>query len=61
MTAPLDGPRRPAQRSPRPAGRARWPDAGTPLGAVLYAVLGGLILWILERVLPHIHIAISWH
>lgn len=61
MTAPLPVPRTPASPSPHPAGRRHWPDASTPLGAVMYTVLGGLILWILEKILPHIHIAISWH
>lgn len=31
------------------------------MGAILYAIIGGLIVWLLVDVLPHIHIAISWH
>lgn len=38
------GPGAPALRPPRPDRRAlRWPDASTPSGAVLYAVIAGLI------------------
>ena len=58
MNAPISGPRTPQgpdRRAPR------WPEAGEPLGAVLYATVGGLIAWLLVYVLPHIHIAISWH
>jgi hypothetical protein len=61
MTAPLPGPKKPASEQ-RPAPRARrCPDASTRSGAVLYAVIGGLIVWLLVSVLPHVHIAISWH
>jgi hypothetical protein len=38
-----------------------WPEAGAPSGAVLYAVLGGLIAWLLVYVLSHVHVYISWH
>jgi hypothetical protein len=37
-----------------------WPDASTPRGAVLYAAIGGLLVWLLVNVLPHIHISITW-
>jgi hypothetical protein len=37
-----------------------WPDASTPRGAVLYAAIGGLIVWLLVNVVPHIHISITW-
>ena len=37
-----------------------WPEPSTPRGAVLYAVLGGLVVWLLVNVLPHVHIYISW-
>jgi hypothetical protein len=64
MTVPIGGPGGRASRHPgcseKPGGRW-WPDASTPWGAVLYAVLGGLIVWLLVNVLPHVHIAISWH
>jgi hypothetical protein len=48
---------RPDRRSEPKAGH--WPEPGTPLGAVLYAVIAGLILWLLISVLSHIQI--SWH
>jgi hypothetical protein len=57
MTAPIPGP-----RTPHPGRHAlRWPEASAPLGAILYAIIGGLIVWVLVDILPHIHIAISWH
>ena len=60
MTAP--GPRTPAPQPPRPDKRSlRWPDASTPSGAVLYAVIAGMIVWIVVNVLSHVHIAITWH
>ena len=41
--------------------RRRWlPDPSTPWGAVMYAILGGLIVWLLVNVLPHVYISISW-
>jgi hypothetical protein len=66
MTAPAAEPRTPG---PQPSARLEkpkrrwWPDTGTPWGAVLYAVIGGLIVWLLVDVLPHVHIHISfsWH
>lgn len=33
--------------------RLNRPDPATPLGAVVYAVLGGLVVWLLVDVLPH--------
>jgi hypothetical protein len=47
-------------RPRKPKGRW-WPEANTPWGAVLYAALGGLIVWLLVDVLPHVHVYISWH
>jgi len=41
--------------------KARWPEATTPPGAVLYAVIAGLIVWLLISVLSHVHVYISWH
>lgn len=62
MTAPVPRPRTPASRPSRPDKRGpRWPEASTPLGAILYGIIGGLIVWLLVNVLPHVHIAISWH
>ena len=62
MTAPLPGPGAPAPLPPRPDRRAlHWPDASTPSGAVLYAVIAGLIVWIVVNVLSHVHVAITWH
>jgi hypothetical protein len=57
MTAPVTGP-----HAPRPGRRGpRWPETSAPLGAVLYAIIGGLIVWLLVDVLPHVHITITWH
>jgi len=62
MTTPGPGPRTPASQPPRSGRRAlRWPEAGAPLGAIFYAIIGGLIVWFLVDVLPHIDTAISWH
>lgn len=61
MTTPVPDPRTPASQPPRPGRRAlRWPETSAPRGAILYAIIGGLIVWFLVDVLPHIHIAISW-
>ena len=55
--APQQGPHAPQQGKPvRP-----WPDPGTPSGAVLHAVIAGLIVWIIVSILSHVHIIISWH
>lgn len=62
MTEPTLDPRTPAPQPSRPGRRAvRWPEPSTRLGAVLYAIIGGLIVWFLVDILPHVHIAISWH
>ena len=62
MTAPVHGPRTPAPQPPRLGGRGlRWPEASTRSGAILYAIIGGLIVLLLVNVVPHVHIAISWH
>ncbi len=62
MTAPVSGPRTPAPRSPRPDRHLLyWPDASTPSGAVLYAIIGGLIVWLVVNILSHVHVAITWH
>jgi hypothetical protein len=61
MTAP-PRPRTPAPQPPRPDRPAPcWPEPSTPGGTVLYAVIAGLILWIVVTVLSHIHVIISWH
>jgi hypothetical protein len=39
---------------------AQWPDPAKPSGAVFYAVVGGLIVWLLVDIVPHIHVAITW-
>jgi hypothetical protein len=39
----------------------RWPEPSTPRGAVLYAVIAGLIVWLVVNVLSHVHVTISWH
>ena len=62
MTASASGPGTPVPQPPRPGRRTlRWPETSAPAGAILYAILGGLIVWLLVDILPHVHIAISWH
>lgn len=62
MTALVPGPGTPAPRPPRQDRRAlRWPDANTPSGAVLYAVIAGTIVWLVVNVLSHVHVVITWH
>ena len=62
MTASFPGPGSPAPQAPRPDRRAlHWPEPSTPRGAVLYAVIAGLIVWIVVTVLSHLHVVISWH
>ncbi|WP_405577116.1 hypothetical protein [Streptomyces sp. NBC_01190] len=39
---------------------AWWlPDPGTRLGAIFYAVYGGVVVWLVCEVLPH-HLVIGW-
>ena len=59
MTTPLPGAGTPDPQPPRPA--PHWPEPSTRRGAVLYAIIGGLIAWILIYVVTHIHVAITWH
>jgi hypothetical protein len=60
MTAPAPRPRTPTP-GPHPDRRVlHWPDPSTPSGTVLYAVVAGLILWLLVSILSHVHIAITW-
>jgi hypothetical protein len=62
MTPDTPRPGTPAPHVPRQGKPARrWPDPGTPSGAVLYAVIAGLIVWIIISILSHVHIIISWH
>jgi len=62
MTTPVPRPRMSDPRPTRPDRRPlRCPEPGTRLGAILYGTIGGLIVWLLVDVLPHIHIAFSWH
>jgi hypothetical protein len=62
MTSGTPCPEAPAPQAPSPGKPARrWPDPGTPWGAVLYAVIAGLIVWIIIGILSHIHILITWH
>jgi hypothetical protein len=64
MTAPTPGPEVPASSHPARPEEAKgrwWPETSTPWGAVLYAVIGGLTVWLLVNVLPHVHVSISWH
>jgi hypothetical protein len=56
MAEPAPDPRtRPGRRE------IRWPEPSTRPGAILYAIIGGLVVWFLVDILPHLHIAISWH
>jgi hypothetical protein len=62
MTPDTPRPGTPAPHAPRQREPARrWPDPSTPSGAVLYAVIAGLIVWITISILSHVHIIISWH
>ena len=62
MTTPTPRPRTSAPRPPQPDKHTlHWPDTTTPAGAVLYAVIAGLIVWLLINVLSHVHIVITWH
>jgi hypothetical protein len=36
-----------------------WPDPGTRFGAIFYAVVGGLAVWLLVDVLPQ-HLYVRW-
>jgi hypothetical protein len=44
---------------PRPLPRM-WPAPDTKFGAFFYAVVGGLVVWLLVDVLPQ-HLSIRWH
>jgi len=57
--APADAHQPAPSPPPTPDKRpAALPDPATRRGAVLYAVIGGLIVYVLTLVLPHIHISI---
>jgi hypothetical protein len=56
MPVPDQGP---AAREPQDMKRCWWPDPSAPWGAVLYAVIGGLLVWLLVDVLPHVHVHVS--
>jgi hypothetical protein len=40
--------------------KSRWPEPGSPRGAGLYAVIAGLIVWLLIGVLSHVQVYVSW-
>ena len=62
MTTPLPGAGTPAPQPPRQdRPTLHWPEPSTRRGAVLYAIIGGLIAWMLIYVVTHIHVAIAWH
>jgi hypothetical protein len=48
-----------------PKGRRPWRtralDPVSRQGALFYSIAGGLIVWLLVDVIPHIRIDISWH
>jgi hypothetical protein len=46
---------------PPPRHGRSWPEPATPQGAVLYAVIAGLIVWLVVSVLSHVQVSISWH
>ncbi|MCP2245711.1 hypothetical protein [Lentzea aerocolonigenes] len=41
--------------------RDRFLDPVSRQGALFYSITGGLIVWLLVDVIPHIRVAISWH
>ncbi|NKE55385.1 hypothetical protein FXN61_00490 [Lentzea sp. PSKA42] len=41
--------------------RARLLDPVSRQGALFYSIAGGLIVWLLVDVIPHIRVDISWH
>lgn len=62
MTTDIPGHGTPAPQPPPPDKHTRrWPDVSTPSGAVLYAVIAGVIVWIIVSILSHVHIIITWH
>jgi hypothetical protein len=62
VTVGTPSPGAPAPQAPSPGKPARrWPDPGAPWGAVLYAVIAGLIVWIIISILSHIDVLITWH
>lgn len=62
MISGTPSPGAPGPQAPWPGKPVRrWPDPGTPWGAVLYAVIAGLIVWVIIGILSHIHILITWH
>jgi len=58
MSAPT-APDTPSTR--KPARRWRWPRTDSASGVIFHEVIGGLIVYVLVDVLPHVHIAISYH
>ena len=63
MSATSTNSRKPVSEPPDEGRRARrmWPPADSRYGAVLYAVIGGLVATVLVGVLSHIHVYVSWH
>jgi hypothetical protein len=60
MSQTLPGAQRGPQTPPPQRSRWRWPTTDSKTGAILYAVIGGMIVYVLVDVLPHIHVHITW-
>ncbi|MFJ5534927.1 hypothetical protein [Streptomyces sp. NPDC093261] len=60
MIPDRNNPAAPAAQTSEPPGRQRrrgWPDPASPVGAVMYAFLGGMAFWLLmDVVVRHVHI-----
>ena len=63
MSATPTSSRKPGSQPPSDERRARrmWPPTDSWYGAVLYAVIGGVVASILVGVLSHIRVYVSWH
>ena len=61
MSIPASNGSPPAQQSDAtPPRRHQWPSADSKSGAILYAVIAGLIVYVIVDILPHVHVAVSY-
>lgn len=45
----------------RAGAKSAGPNPAHARAPSLYAIIGGLVVWFLVDILPHVHIVISWH